>query len=63
MLMEEVNSNNSRTESDRKVHIQNKAFSVTSAELRLTTNKISFRCEVFLPAEGNGIKRLFECGE
>jgi len=40
MLKEEVNSNNSRTESDRKVNVQNKAFSVSPAELRHRTNQI-----------------------
>jgi hypothetical protein len=63
MLMDEVNSNNSRTESDRKVNIQNKEFSVSSAELRHTTNQIFVRREGFLRAEGNVNKRLFECGE
>jgi hypothetical protein len=33
MLMEKVNINNSRTEIDRKLNIQNKEFSVSSAEL------------------------------
>jgi hypothetical protein len=57
MFKEEVNSNNSRIESDKKVNIQNKAFSVSPTELRHNIKyQISFRSEAFLRAEGNHIK-------
>ena len=59
MLKEDMNSNNPRTESDNKVNVQNKAFSVSPAELRRAANQISVRCEAFLRAEGNNIKRFF----
>ena len=59
MLKEEANINHSRTENDRKVNVQNKAFSFSPVELRSITNRISVRCEAFPRAEGNHIKRLF----